>query len=397
MSTETATTNLALLLEGLDIPTSAYQKAENRYKDLGEFFSGPMARCAAFNPHIYPQGSFRLGTVVRPLGADDEYDLDVGCRLTTGITKVSHTQESVKKLVGDDLQSYRRARGIEKTMEEKRRCWRLRYKDDVTFHMDVVPSIPEDDQRRVELSEAIVASGGERSLAASVASHTGAVTDNENRTYRVLSPDWRISNSEGYAMWFESRMLLARTLLEKRAVLAKTTIADLPSRRWNSPLQEAIRVLKRHRDIMFKDNDDAKPISVIITTLAARAYNGESDLNAVLAGVLARMGDQLQAHAPRVPNPVNPKEDFADKWAEPKYALLQLERNFQLWLQKARADFAILQQADPELLVEQAAVKFGATLDRERVRKLRGIATQPSVPSSSTIITAPAARPWLQR
>jgi hypothetical protein len=397
MSTETATTNLALLLEGLDIPTSAYQKAENRYKDLGEFFSGPMARCAAFNPHIYPQGSFRLGTVVRPLGTDDEYDLDVGCRLTTGITKGLHTQESVKKLLGDDLQTYRRARGIEKTMEEKRRCWRLRYKDDVTFHMDVVPSIPEDDQRRVELREAIVASGGERSLAASVASHTGAVTDNENRNYLVLSPDWRISNSEGYAMWFESRMLLARTLLERQAVLAKTTIADLPSRRWNSPLQEAIRVLKRHRDIMFNDNDDAKPISVIITTLAARAYNGESDLNTVLAGVLARMGDQLGAHAPRVPNPVNPKEDFADKWSEPKYAHLQLERNFHLWLQQARADFAILQQADPELLVEQAAVKFGATLDREHVRKLRGSATQPSAPSRPAIITAPAAKPWSQR
>lgn len=56
----------------VDIPETAYDKAEARYKDLGEWFGRPEAVCYGFDPHIYPQGSFRLGTVVR----GEEYDLD---------------------------------------------------------------------------------------------------------------------------------------------------------------------------------------------------------------------------------------------------------------------------------------------------------------------------------
>ena len=29
---------------------------------------------------------------------------------------------------------------------------------------------------------------------------------------------------------------------------------------------------------MFKDNEESKPISIIITTLSARAYRGEGDI-----------------------------------------------------------------------------------------------------------------------
>ena len=105
----------------LDIPESAYEKVEKRYKDLGEWFGRAEAKCSKFDPHVYPQGSFRLGTVVRPLNDDDEYDLDLGCRLRRGITRSSHTQKQLKHLVGADMEDYRRARGIESKMEVKHR------------------------------------------------------------------------------------------------------------------------------------------------------------------------------------------------------------------------------------------------------------------------------------
>lgn len=38
-----------------------------------------------------------------------------------------------------------------------------------------------------------------------------------------------------------------------------------------TPLQRAVQILKRHRDIMFAGDED-KPVSIIITTLAAKAY-----------------------------------------------------------------------------------------------------------------------------
>lgn len=47
-----------------------------------------------------------------------------------------------------------------------------------------------------------------------------------------------------------------------------------------SILQRIVQILKRHRDIMFNGDED-KPISIIITTLASRAYRGETNLSKV--------------------------------------------------------------------------------------------------------------------
>jgi hypothetical protein len=394
VNTSLAQRNLALLLEELDIPPSAYERADRRYQDLGEFFSGNQARCASYSPHIYPQGSFRLGTVVRPIGADDEFDLDVGCRLTQGISKGQFTQEQLKTLVGRDLEAYRVARGIQNRLDEKRRCWRLSYRDELPFHMDVVPSIPEEQLVRRMVQERIQRAGVDVGLAAQVAGHAGAITDNQTPNYRTVSPDWKISNSEGFALWFESRLRLAQMLLERNAAAARTTIDKLPSRRWGSPLQTAIRVLKRHRDQMFAQAPDCKPISVIITTLAARAYNGETDLETTLSGVLDRMEAHIQPTAPRVPNPVNPQEDFADKWASPEHAHLNLEQNVRAWIRQARADLLRLREATSEVLLEKALSGFGVQVGKDRLAK--AIGSSVVIPQAAIPVTlqAPPTKPW---
>lgn len=121
MSDKTTRAIIEEIIASVDIPESAYKKAEARYKDLGEWFGRPEAKCAEFDPHIYPQGSFRLGTVVR----SDEYDLDFGCRLRQGISKSTHSQKQLKALVGADMEEYRKARRIESALKEKPRCWRL--------------------------------------------------------------------------------------------------------------------------------------------------------------------------------------------------------------------------------------------------------------------------------
>jgi hypothetical protein len=377
----------------IDIPDSAYDKAEARYKDLADWFSRHEANCADFDPHIYPQGSFRLGTVIRA----DEYDLDFGCRLRKGVLKSTHTQEQLKMLMGADLEAYRRARGIEQKLEDKNRCWRLHYKDELPFHMDGVPSIPEEQQRRTLLAESMVKFGSDSFLAHSVAEHAGSITDNRLPNYMLISPDWRISNSEGYAKWFESRMKLAAPLMEKRAFEARAALVDdLPARKWKSPLQRSIQILKCHRDRMFAENCEAKPISIILTTLAAEAYQGEQNLADALERILARMGGLVRSDRPRVPNPVNPAEDFADKWYDSKYKHLRLEDNFKSWLKQAQIDFDVIGKSlDPDFISEQAMTKFGAALGANALRgKLRGGA--PAVitsPKTHTIINTPA-RPW---
>lgn len=360
--------NVALLREQIELPTSAFERADQRYRDLGVFFGSARAKCSKHSPHIFAQGSFRLGTVVRPLAIEDDYDLDVGCRLR-GLTKSSLSQAELKKLVGEDLATYRLENNISQRLEEKRRCWRLRYRDQLGFHMDVVPSIPEGVLPAFLIQERMQSSGIDSALAGQVAKHAGAITDNELASYRVISHAWHSSNSEGFALWFESRMRQARLLLEQNALRAGTTIDRLPARRWDSPLQAAIRILKHHRDHMFRTTKDSKPISVILTTLAARSYGGETDLQSALSTIVERMESHIRPTVPRVPNPVNPIEDFADKWPSPTHAHLNLELSVRQWIQRARQDFTRVTTAASVPMLEHALEQFGVSAPSARMTK----------------------------
>lgn len=337
--------NVAVLnemIEELELPKSAYEKAILRYEDLGEWLGrdgSKMDKCA---PHVFAQGSFRLGTAIYPLNRNDGYDLDLVCKLEQCLTKQNTSQEDLKALSKDELEGYRKYRGIQTPLDEKHRCWCLQYKDELSFHMDVVPAIPENDNNIFTcLSEGMARSGMEKGLADEIADSALAITDNRNANYRRIDDDWNISNPNGYAKWFVDRMnsMMMMSLSEERAF--KAQVDELPLYERKTPLQRVIQLLKRHRDKMFDGEAfaDRKPISIIITTLAAMAYEGQTNLEDALMGILDNMGALVNNSEPRVPNPVNSAEDFADKWGMPKYKYLELEKNFFSWLKQARADF----------------------------------------------------------
>jgi len=185
---------IAAIHETIEIPDSAYETAEKRYKDVADWFGSGTARCKNYEPHITPQGSFRIGTVIRPLTDEEEYDLDLSCQLERGYSKTQHSQFELKALVGQDLEDYRVARRIEQAGEEKNRCWRLRYKDQLKFHMDVVPCLPETAERRVAIREAMVRFGAHEALAKTVADLSVNITDRMLPNYRVIAGDWLVSN-----------------------------------------------------------------------------------------------------------------------------------------------------------------------------------------------------------
>ena len=384
-------TALPLVADGVDIPDSAYDKAEKRYKDLGEWLCREGSEVARYDPSVFPQGSFLLGTVIRPVGSDEEYDLDLGCTLKTGVGKSTHSQEQLKVLLGRELEAYRRARGIADSLDEKRRCWRLDYQDELAFHMDVVPCIPERDGAAGLVKEAMVSRGADEALASEVAGRAVSITDNELPNYRVVSPAWLLSNPEGYARWFQSRVELApavrdRLLLEKRA-----EVVPIPANRRKAPLQRVVQLLKRHRGIMFRDDPERQPISVIITTLAARAYGGEATVEEALAAVLAAMGEHVQTTVPRVENPVNPSEDFADKWGTKEGLALGLENNFKNWLREAQRDFKYLAETrDSGGIEKRAEEALGLKLDERLLRERFGPpAGAPAVHTRVQSIVAP--------
>jgi len=382
------------IITPLELPDSAYDKARKRYEDLGEWFNREESAVSVNNPHVFPQGSFRLGTAIRPLDESEKYDLDLACKLRDGISKNSHTQEILKKLVGVELEAYRKARGIKNELEAKHRCWRLEYQDDLSFHMDIVPCIPADEKRRKAILESIRNTGLDDYVARAASQTTISITDDRHEGYRHICDDWNISNPEGYGKWFEYRMDQQQT----RILLEKAQIDDVPLFKRKTPLQRVIQILKRHRDNWSKDNPDSKPISIIITTLAARAYNGETDIVAALGNVLEKIGNLVNPRRPRVPNPVDPDEDFADRWYRYDCSHLKLEENFNAWLLQARTDFQhITATTDAAFLCEQIQVKFSLRVSQSELEKQLGVnAANVNIitPKTHSIDRQDSARPW---
>ncbi len=371
------------LIELLDIPPSYYEKAADRYRSLGEWLHRENSSVVHLSPAVYPQGSFRYGTVIRPLDKSEEYDLDLVCELA--VTKDSLTQKRLKHMVGAEIQSYAEAHNFNSRAEEKKRCWRLNYADHVSFHMDILPAAPDD----APFKSLLIGAGVPKEFAA----HAIAITDTRHANYDVIDMDWPRSNPKGFARWFEQRMAevsLARRerLVENRAY---ASVDEVPPYAWKTPLQRAIQLLKRHRDVMFRRSPEQKPISMIITTLAARAYGGETDVYAALTRILDEMPSLVRDTQPRVPNPVNPAEDFADKWKDEP----QLEWNFRRWHRQSKADFANLNAVAAQDL--RNLIRKSLDLEYSTPAGSGGIAAA-AVPAvhikpSSVNITAPPS-PW---
>jgi len=342
------------LAEAIDIGQTKYDDAVERYKSLGRHLDRDGSTIKHLGPLISPQGSFLLGLVNRPWDDTEVYDLDLVCRLTASRNNVS--QAELKKLVGGEVVSYANRHGMEKP-EDHRRCWRLNYAESALFHMDILPAIPDAEGYRRRLNEA---GYGELARSQDLTGHALAITDKLHPRYREIHPDWYQSNPTGYAAWFRQRMAVraAHTglLLERQLVTA--SVDEVPDAKLKTPLQKVIQLLKRHRDFMFRDDLDDKPISIIITTLAAHSYNGQSSISDALEVVLRGMDDHIQNRngVAWVANPVNPAENFADKWAETPAK----RANFDRWLDAARRDFALYLKGSSFLkLPQQLKESFG--------------------------------------
>lgn len=284
---------LTRVCQTLDIPDHLYEEAILRYEQVGEWLGADDSELKSFSPEIYPQGSFRLGTVIQPVTDANEYDIDLVCRLE--IPKDEISQNRLKESVGKRLRQNEELRAA---LSEMRRCWRLSWSD--SFHMDILPAIPNIEKQENGL----------------------LITDRE--LFR-----WQTSNPIDYSTWFISQMITE--LNKRRARLAKAEdveIEAIPEWRVRTPLQRSIQILKRNRDLFCKDKEDEKPASIIITTLAAKAYSNETSIIESLKAIVSRMESFVKKENGKfvVPNPADENENFADKWNEtPQKAALFFE------------------------------------------------------------------------
>ena len=371
---------LDAIAKELDIPPSKYKQAVDRYTAVGEWLSeGEYGDCDDA-PEVYPQGSFRMGTVVRPIkdGAEADYDID----LVFEIQKDINTTEPkvVRHQVGERLKEHKTYKRMLKP--EGRRCWTLKYKekDEIGFHLDVLPAVPKNSG-----NDAI------------------AITHkNEDQSY-----EWASGNPRGYAKWFEGQNYIAYAAVEKsqKSYIAEgyeelyASIDEVPNQLVKTPLQRAIQILKRHRDQRFSGHphESAKPISMIITTLAAKLYGNEATTFDALVNIV----EKLDAHAGlfkhdfvlesylaeqrlisraadgrwRIPNPIDENENFADRWHENDH---EKARFFFQWIKWVRHDLM-------EILDEYSIAKIS-----ESVESYLGERAVKAATSSLPFIGAPA-------
>ena len=116
-------------------------------------FIGTRVQSGGFDPAIYVQGSFRLGTAIRPINDAEEYDVDSVCKLKK-LAKNDLSQFELKQLLGHEIKACHDAKGMTKPVREGRRCWILEYADGAQFHMDVLPALPNGAEQRFLLEKA---------------------------------------------------------------------------------------------------------------------------------------------------------------------------------------------------------------------------------------------------
>ncbi len=302
---------LEAIADTLDISDSHYTQVVKRCESISAWLERDESMVTCYMPKIYPQGSFLLGTVIKPISGAEEYDLDLVCELSLQKTEIS--QEKLKYLVGAEIKSYAQANNMNSRPEESRRCWTLNYADNAQFYVDILPAIPD-----AEAFKLFLESKGHSP--SNWSDSAIAITDNTFPNYSQVDTDWPHSNPKGYAEWFRSRMKKRVGAIRKS--LIQRQVQNLPECKVKTPLQRAIQILKRHRDIWFDKNQPAydgkaKPSSIIITTLAAHAYYNEGDLQQTLLKILTQMPHYIEYYnngAALIRNPVNPLENFAAKW-----------------------------------------------------------------------------------
>jgi hypothetical protein len=226
--------------------------------------------------------------------------------------------------------------------------------------MDIVPAVPNAFGHRTHLAA--------HGLSTKWSETAIVITDLESPTYNEISDRWQRSNPKGYAEWFRERM--GPPFERRRRMLAekmRASVEEIPEYRVRTPLQAAIMILKRHRDGMFADRRDERPISIILTTLAAHAYNGEEAISDSLVSILHRMTEFIENDGQRliIRNPTDPLENFADKWPDHP----ERRQAFFEWLAQARADFGELaRQVERRSIVETMQPRLGAAASRAAER-----------------------------
>jgi len=327
------------LLHRLELDADVRAEATRAYQALGESIARKLD-LPAHDVIVSPQGSMATQTTIRPRG-NTNFDLDIFVELLgPGYDHLS--SEQMFHGFGKALEGNESTTGVP---VPKRRCWRLDYPGK-PFYFDVTPAVK------------------------------GATYAGEGM--RVRDPDtvWAPTNPREFAEWFdeiaEYRFTFQRDL-DRSLIFDAATVNPLPSEKvgLDDVLRRVVQLMKLHRDNMYweasPDKKECMPISIIIVTLAAEAYDDmrasgavfRSPLDAALT-LVEKMPNYIDEEKGKylVCNPRLRGENFADKWNTDDHARA---KEFGRWHSTMLNDLEILTHQNSEKATEADIRKvFGA-------------------------------------
>ncbi|MBB1293387.1 nucleotidyltransferase [Pseudoalteromonas sp. SR41-4] len=285
--------------QSLELSESKRERVEKSYQSVGEWLAKSEDKIFD-NAEIYPQGSQRIGTTTKP-PFRAEFDLDFICFLPNA--EHIHPDECRRKVI-DRLKENGNYDGL---VSELNRGCRINYADN--FHLDITPGIPDQNN----------------------ANEYGAISVPDKKLKA-----WKASNPKGYAEDFDIIANMVPAYSDEKdfryatASMESINVEDLPKHQvFKGILRRAVQIMKRHRDLLFHEDEQYQgkaPISIILTTLASRAYRDAvtnqlygNELE-VLLTVVESMTSYIETKVVDsrieiwVTNPKNEHENFAEKW-----------------------------------------------------------------------------------
>lgn len=311
---------LQKICKQIALSDTAKETVVREYKALGELITN--SDRITSDVDVKPQGSYNLGTAIKPLnGSDDDFDIDL-VAVIHGSLNAAETKHSV----GDVLKSS--SLYAKKLLPEKNRAWTIKYQDS---HVDVVPGV-DGQQSDIMITNRI-----------------------DKNTYR-----YRQSSPFEFKTWFmqKGQDIYQNSTFSKGYVRAEVEAPE--EYKEYTILQEVVQLLKYHRNKMFEKRDDKlKPISMIVTILAAKAYTGQDDLSDALVSVVNGLREQIEYDLnenPHIFNPTNNSEDFTDKWQDHP----ERKDAFFEWLRSVESDLGTTNQTEIMQWHERLSNIYGA-------------------------------------
>lgn len=272
----------------LQLDKTRKERVDTSYNALCDWIRNDEGYFSNFdNLDFYAQGSYRTLTTVKPL-SEEEFDLDFVLEIN-GDWKNEDPLTLLKQLE----RRFKEHELYKTLVEVKNRCIRINYANE--FHIDILPGFPENKY----------------------------LPDNKIKVPDRNDNDWTDSNPKDYSKWFDDMCnKFNKQLLEKRVTASVEPLPEAPPYGYIEPLRRSVQLMKRFRDVYYKDKDSSGVRSIVITTLAGTYYSGEDNEYIAISNILQCIQNEINkqnGNPLEILNPANTAERLSEKWdSEPK-------------------------------------------------------------------------------